>query len=393
MQRNKTRVGDTRLSLPDDGCEPWFKVFSRETSGEHVSRPSVRDEKSPPDAGLAPPAPDRPDNSPAPWRFRPTRRIMGARMNTASRFAVQFLRGAGGRCGCRAGGRKRCAPHRCPSGPSEACGGLRHSLANRMAPGAGSKDRMVLAELAQRLDQVLFSSSFSMVVLSPPGNNQPVHFSRSAADRTSTGSAPARCERFAMRLEVALEGKHTNLLFRTCSIYQPRVCSSSDSGSFAISRPNIADAQLFARFQQLHRIVVVRCRFHDRPGARFGIGRFEDSRSNKYSLGAQLHHQRRVGGRRDAARREVRHRQFAMLRRPTRSVPAAPDASSILPPALHGPSTVSCFISLTMVRIWRTASTMLPDPASPLVRIMAAPSAIRRSASPRLRAPHTNGTL
>ncbi len=41
----------------------------------------------------------------------------------------------------------------------------------------------------------------------------------------------------------------------------------------------------------------------------------------------------------------------------------------------------------------RTASTMLPDPASPLVRIMAAPSAMRRSASPRLRAPHTKGTL
>ena len=35
----------------------------------------------------------------------------------------------------------------------------------------------------------------------------------------------------------------------------------------------------------------------------------------------------------------------------------------------------------------------VPEPASPLVRIIAAPSAIRRSASPRLRAPHTNGTL
>src|SRR5271157_2935812 len=34
---------------------------------------------------------------------------------------------------------------------------------------------------------------------------------------------------------------------------------------------------------------------------------------------------------------------------------------------------------------------MFPLPASPLVRIMAAPSEIRRSASPRSRAPHTNG--
>ncbi len=44
-------------------------------------------------------------------------------------------------------------------------------------------------------------------------------------------------------------------------------------------------------------------------------------------------------------------------------------------------------------RRWRTASTMLPLPASPLVRIIAAPSAMRRSASPRLRAPHTKGDL
>ena len=32
-------------------------------------------------------------------------------------------------------------------------------------------------------------------------------------------------------------------------------------------------------------------------------------------------------------------------------------------------------------------------PASPLVRIMAAPSEIRLSASPKSRAPHTNGTV
>src|SRR5665811_753088 len=45
-----------------------------------------------------------------------------------------------------------------------------------------------------------------------------------------------------------------------------------------------------------------------------------------------------------------------------------------------------------MVRMCLTASTTLPVPASPLVRIMAAPSAIRRSASPRLRAPQTKGS-
>ena len=44
-------------------------------------------------------------------------------------------------------------------------------------------------------------------------------------------------------------------------------------------------------------------------------------------------------------------------------------------------------------RRWRTASTMLPVPASPFERIMHAPSEMRRSASPRLVAPQTNGTV
>ena len=43
--------------------------------------------------------------------------------------------------------------------------------------------------------------------------------------------------------------------------------------------------------------------------------------------------------------------------------------------------------------IWRTACTISPVPGSPLVRIMDAPSLIRRSASPRSFAPQTNGTL
>jgi hypothetical protein len=50
-------------------------------------------------------------------------------------------------------------------------------------------------------------------------------------------------------------------------------------------------------------------------------------------------------------------------------------------------------ISDLMERICLVASTTLPVPASPFDRIIAAPSAIRRSASPRLVAPHTNGTV
>ena len=46
-----------------------------------------------------------------------------------------------------------------------------------------------------------------------------------------------------------------------------------------------------------------------------------------------------------------------------------------------------------MVRICVTALETSPVPASPLERIMAAPSVMRRSASPRLVAPQTKGTV
>lgn len=46
-----------------------------------------------------------------------------------------------------------------------------------------------------------------------------------------------------------------------------------------------------------------------------------------------------------------------------------------------------------MALAWCTALTTLPVPASPFVRIMAAPSEILLRASPRFRAPQTKGTL
>ncbi len=46
-----------------------------------------------------------------------------------------------------------------------------------------------------------------------------------------------------------------------------------------------------------------------------------------------------------------------------------------------------------MVRMWVVAWLTSPVPASPLERIIAAPSLSRRSASPRLVAPQTNGTV
>ena len=58
-----------------------------------------------------------------------------------------------------------------------------------------------------------------------------------------------------------------------------------------------------------------------------------------------------------------------------------------------GESEPSRRISPRIVRMWVTALETSPVPASPLERIIAAPSVIRRSASPRLVAPHTKGTV
>src|SRR5262245_50657082 len=73
----------------------------------------------------------------------------------------------------------------------------------------------------------------------------------------------------------------------------------------------------------------------------------------------------------------------------TRSYGAPRVLASVM--SSSGPSVVSRRTPPITARMWRPASTILPAPASPLVRIRAAPSPMRRSASPRSRAPHTNG--
>src|ERR1700681_2276898 len=83
--------------------------------------------------------------------------------------------------------------------------------------------------------------------------------------------------------------------------------------------------------------------------------------------------------------------------RPSRAVSSSRSAGAPIRLASitssSAPAPCSLRIALVTARIWRTASTTLPVPASPLVRIIAAPSAIRRNASPRSRQPQTNGTL
>ena len=70
--------------------------------------------------------------------------------------------------------------------------------------------------------------------------------------------------------------------------------------------------------------------------------------------------------------------------------------ASISRATLQSSSSVLSLSSLMVPNIFLiclTASTTFPVPASPLVRIIAAPSSILLKPSPRLRAPHTNGMV
>ena len=84
-------------------------------------------------------------------------------------------------------------------------------------------------------------------------------------------------------------------------------------------------------------------------------------------------------------------------RRPSEAVSRTSSTGALMSLAASNSSvssiTVRRLISPRMVRMWVVAWLTSPVPASPLLRIMAAPSAIRRSASPRLVAPQTKGTV
>ena len=236
-----------------------------------------------------------------------------------------------------------------------------------------------------------------IVVLSPPGITsavEPVEL-LGRAHLARLGAKPR--ERSRVRLEVALEREHADAAgagYQPRVLrYQPRCCSRLPSSSCrSRGRPSPRPASREAAATALG-VLEVRGRLDDRARARAGVRGLEDPRADEHALGAELHHQRGVGRRRDpAGARSSRPAAGPSRppRAPARAAPAAPWPRSA---ARRRPSTPSRRMPARIARMWRTASTTLPVPASPLVRIIAAPSAIRRSASPRLVAPHTNGHL
>src|SRR5260221_3287717 len=168
---------------------------------------------------------------------------------------------------------------------------------------------------SSRWARIAFSSPadsipLTIVVLSPPGITRPSRPSRSAGTRTAFTSAPssrsiARCASkppWIARTPTRSPG------FSGTAVLQQRV-----------GRGQLRDLQTGHRLAEANRrrrhslgVVEVRGRLDDRPGAALWIGALEDPRADEVALGAELHHQRRVGRGGDPPRAEQRYRQGAL---------------------------------------------------------------------------------
>ena len=70
-------------------------------------------------------------------------------------------------------------------------------------------------------------------------------------------------------------------------------------------------SQVFGQLRQHVSVLVVGYGGNDGGGPLLWVARLENAAAHEYALGAQLHHQRGVGGSGDAAGSEVHHGQAA----------------------------------------------------------------------------------
>ena len=159
-----------------------------------------------------------------------------------------------------------------------------------------------------------------IVVLSPPGRTRPSMSSRSAGRRTSTASTPIGAQRRDVLGEGALDCQDTDLhgagsRARRRRAYQPRTASRSSSGMASIAMPAHRRAEALGDLGDDLRVVEVGRRLDDGVGHPRRVLALEDAGADEHALGAQLHHQRRVGRGADAAGDEVHDRQPAVSRR------------------------------------------------------------------------------
>src|SRR5437660_5367918 len=177
------------------------------------------------------------------------------------------------------------------------------------------------------------SMSLSKVVDSPPGMMSPSTSSSSTGLRTSTASTPHFSSARAWSAKspwrastpIRIVSARPDLIIDSPRL-QLRLALPPPGLEQILLRqlrgldPDHGVAEILAHPREHVRILEVRRRLHDRARSLGGIARLENSGSDEDRFRAELHHERRVGGCRDAARGEVRHRQLAGLRDPAHEV-------------------------------------------------------------------------
>src|SRR4028119_1444432 len=153
-----------------------------------------------------------------------------------------------------------------------------------------------------------------MVVDSPPGTMTPARPFSSSTVLTSTGSTPSR-----RRISACSWKSPWSARMPTLGLSSPLPATRREPLLF-LEVPHLpADHRLAeapARLGHGLRVLEVRRRLHNgpRPGGR--VAALEDAAPDKDAVGPELHHERRVRRRRDAARGDKHDRQPPVLPHP-----------------------------------------------------------------------------
>src|SRR5690606_9890748 len=180
---------------------------------------------------------------------------------------------------------------RCPSMPSSTVSASRMSPAHVPYTGMppAIRSRIGSASPNRRL-------SLSMTLDSPPGITRPATLSSSATRRTGIASAPsprstARCSRTSpWRASTPTRGVLPATLGEAVG------CGQVGDVDADHGLPEAAGG-----LRDDGGVVEEGRRLHDRRGALGGLARLEDARADEHAVRAELHHEGRVGGGRDAA--------------------------------------------------------------------------------------------
>src|SRR4051794_16389388 len=261
-------------------------------------------------------------------------------------------------------------------------------------PGAGAVDRQAIGDrLAQRVEQAEPVGELGDRGRLATGQHQAVDGLEllGTADRARLG-AP-RPQRREVLADVALQREHPDCdVPRPPSPHHPRVAYRSDSGSVLTLMPTIGSprpretlAITAGSSKKVVACTIAAARCAGSPDLKMPEPTKTPSAPSCIIIAASAGVAMPPAVKRTTGSFPSRATSATTSYGARSSLAAAYSSVSSRVPSRLMPDRIA--------RMCRVASTTLPVPASPLERIIAAPSEMRRSASPRSVAPQTNGTV